>query len=338
MRNGKRSALGLCLTIGAVLLSALPVAGAPLQVQRRRTQGERGARETARSLKLDRNAYRTITVNLPGPVFYAALEEINEAGLAVGNYSLDEEFLTSFSYLWHDGQMTPLPYAPDPSAWVYMYGVNDRGLVFGTIGWDTSSKAAIFDVHRGKWTLLPDVVSRGETYPNNSGTRMNDSGSAVGFACNADFSACVGWVWNGSSYSLTTLEGTTAPWTGPLAINNAGDVVGQYLDADGYVHAYLQSGSKFTGLDVPGAADTYVNDINDRGEVLLDAIFESPSGSNRNYIWSKGLLTPLPDVQGAANTYTYGLNNRGDYCGRWYDPDGASHAFLALKETGDKSK
>jgi hypothetical protein len=329
MRYGKKFGLGFCLTIAAVLLSSLPAAGAPPQAHRRRTQGEHG---TIRFQKPDRSAWRAITIDLPGPNFYAALEEINEAGMAVGNYSGDEEGLTSYSYLWYDGRITPLPYAPDPNAWVYMYGINNRGQVFGTLGWETSSKAAVFDLHRGKWSFLPEVVSRGESYPNNMGTRMNDSGHAVGFACNVDYSGCVGWVWNGSSYSFITLEGTTAPWTGPLAINNRGDVVGQYLGADGHVHAYLQSGSRFSGLDVSGASDTYVNDIDDSGEILLDAIFES--GANRNYIWSRGTLTPLPNVEGAAATYTYGFNKRGDICGRWYDPDGGSHAFLALRTTG----
>jgi probable HAF family extracellular repeat protein len=334
MRNGHRSALGLCLAIGAVLIAALPLAGASPQVQRRRNPRGREIPERTASLKQENSAYRMVTIGVPGNTYYAALEEITEAGLAVGNYSLLPDASDSYSFLWQDGRITPLPYAEDPTAGVYMYGVNNRGLVIGTLFFPDYSKAAVFDVHRKKWTLFPDVTFKGERYQFSLGLRMNDSGHAVGFACKADWVTCVGWIWNGSAYSVAMLEPSLG-WVGPLAINNRGDVVGQTEDAEGHTHAYLQDGSRLISLDVPGAAYTYVNDINDEGEVLLDAVFgDDPTGPSQSYIWRKGTLSRLPNVDGARNTYAYGLNNQEDFCGRWYDPDGGSHAFLALKKDG----
>lgn len=337
MRYGKKATLGLCLAIGTVLLSALPLAGTPPQPQRRPNPAKPGRQEMTRYQKLDRSGYQVVAVDLPGNT-WLDLEDVNEAGLAVGNYSLfdDPNDLSDiYSFLWHGGRITPLPYPADPGAGVYMYGVNNRGLVIGTLFWTDHFKAAIFDLHHGKWTLLPDVAYQGESFPYSQGLRMNDHGQAVGFACNGAVTVCVGWIWNGSAYSVTAIQ-VSIGWVGPLAINNRDDVVGQTEDVDGHTHAYLQEGPRITSLDVPGASDTYVNDINDVGEILLDAFFEE-TGSNQNYLWSKGVLIPLTSPAGAEATYTYGLNNHGDYCGASYF-QGAWHGFLASRTSGEESK
>jgi hypothetical protein len=50
-------------------------------------------------------------------------------------------------------------------------------------------------------------------------------------------------------------------------INNRGDIVGYYDDADMVSHGYLLRGGVFTTLDFPGAFDTALLDINDGGVI-----------------------------------------------------------------------
>lgn len=275
--------------------------------------------------------YDFVTFDIPGG-YYDTLFGINKDGLAIGWYYDSADKPThSYSFLWRDGQETPTPIDYPGASIVYFGDVNNMGLAFGTIGSGSQTQAAVHDVSTKAWTLLPDVKGKNQ----NQARRMNNLGTGVGQACDGNWwhnaVNCVGWIWDGKKYSYTTLPGTDHPWTGPLAINDQNQVVGQYYDADKHTHAYLQEQSGITSLDVPGASDTYVNAVNNYGEILLDGFFAG--GANTNYIREKdGTLTPLPmPSPDAVNTYAYGLNDNGDYCGRWYDVKGESHPFAAYR-------
>ena len=60
--------------------------------------------------------------------------------------------------------------------------------------------------------------------------------------------------------------------TAPFGINNRGQVVGQYVDADGVLHGYLWKRKRgFETIDPPRGAGTVAADIDDRGHILLPA-------------------------------------------------------------------
>jgi hypothetical protein len=55
----------------------------------------------------------------------------------------------------------------------------------------------------------------------------------------------------------------------PLGVNNRGQVVGQYVDADLRCHGLLLSRGAFTTIDDPDALSTTgASDINDRGQIV----------------------------------------------------------------------
>lgn len=282
-----------------------------------------------------RSKYEFVTFDIPDG-YYDTLFGINNDGLAVGWYYDSADNPTRmFSFLWRNGVETQIEYHSAPI--VYVGDVNDRGLAFGTVGsGPDDTQAAVFDIHRNVWTLLPDVPGKNS----NQAMRMNNHGVGVGQACVAEGwttedHSCVSWIWDGKAYSYVTLPGTDQPWTGLLAINDRNQVVGQYYDYDKdgiqHTHSYLQDHSQIVVLDIRGAASTYVNAINNSGEILLDGFFAG--NANINYILKDGVLTRLPSFPSAdaVNTYAYGLNDRGDYCGRWYDAEGESHAFVAYR-------
>ena len=272
----------------------------------------------------DRNTYELLTVDVPGGI-YTTISAITNGRLAVGNYCTDVDCNGMQSFLWRQGKLEPLVYEAEI---VYMFDINNVGFVFGTVGSAEATHAALFQVSTLTWTLLPDVPQK----PMNYGFRMNQTGFAVGQACEGNWAVsvnCVSWIWNGTSYFFVpVLPGISANWTGTICINDWGQRAGQFLDGSGHLHGYILNGQQPTPVDMPGATDTRANDNNDLGHVLFDGFFAD--GSNQIYIWRKGVLTPLPGVDGAANTYSFGINGIEDYTGAWYDANGNGHGFIAF--------
>jgi probable HAF family extracellular repeat protein len=56
--------------------------------------------------------------------------------------------------------------------------------------------------------------------------------------------------------------------TAAFGINNRGQIVGQYGDASGRIHAFLLADGVFTPIEAPGAINTNASDINERGQVV----------------------------------------------------------------------
>jgi uncharacterized membrane protein len=56
--------------------------------------------------------------------------------------------------------------------------------------------------------------------------------------------------------------------TAPFGINNRGQIVGQYADAQG-LHAYLLHKGVYTTIDPPAGPGTTATDINDRGQIVI---------------------------------------------------------------------
>jgi hypothetical protein len=60
-----------------------------------------------------------------------------------------------------------------------------------------------------------------------------------------------------------------AEFTCALAINPAGEIVGQYKRADGIFHGYLLRNGVFTSIDFPGASSTFAAmGINEQGDIV----------------------------------------------------------------------
>jgi probable HAF family extracellular repeat protein len=58
------------------------------------------------------------------------------------------------------------------------------------------------------------------------------------------------------------------PGTFASGINDRGQIVGFYIDADGRGHGFLWDKGRFTPIDVPGAAASTATDINNRGQIV----------------------------------------------------------------------
>ena len=72
--------------------------------------------------------------------------------------------------------------------------------------------------------------------------------------------------------SLTVAEG----------INNAGQIAGLYVDADGNQHGFVLSNGVYTTIDVPGGTNTGVFSINAQGEIV--GSYDDAGGVTHGYV------------------------------------------------------
>jgi probable HAF family extracellular repeat protein len=115
-----------------------------------------------------------------------------------------------------------------------------------------------------------------------------------------------------SSYIHSTLDAPGFAGTAANGINDAGQIVGYVVDANGVHHAFLLSGGSYTTFDVPGSTQTYATGINNAGQIV--GFYSSPDGINHGFLLSGGNYTTL-DVPGANGTYAEGINSAGQVVG-----------------------
>src|SRR5262249_17272140 len=75
--------------------------------------------------------------------------------------------------------------------------------------------------------------------------------------------------WAKADYDFTTIDPPGATQTWANGINDAGQIVGTYRDADNHAHGFLLDvDGSYTTIDVPGATQTWANGINDAGQMV----------------------------------------------------------------------
>ena len=107
-------------------------------------------------------------------------------------------------------------------------------------------------------------------------------------------------------------------------VNDAGVMVGVYLDAKNAVHGFLMEGGSVTKVDVPGADSTYAQSINNLGNVAGD--FTNKQGQTLGFVRRSGKYEMLRCPHGE-QTYVTGMNSDGLIVGACIDGKGKSTAF-----------
>jgi probable HAF family extracellular repeat protein len=112
--------------------------------------------------------------------------------------------------------------------------------------------------------------------------------------------------------------------TAAYAINDAGQIVGQYTIGTGYPQGFLFSGGEFTSIDYPGAWETSAYGINNAGVIIGSYDVGSPTGTStvHGFVYQNGAFTTI-DFPAAANSWLSGINNDGVMSGV-YEPTGLS--------------
>lgn len=130
-------------------------------------------------------------------------------------------------------------------------------------------------------------------------------------------------------YVLTNVNVPSAA-TGTTIVNGINDhglMVGQYHDAGGKTHGFLDDSGTFTTIDYPGSAGTIANGINDDGTIA--GTYTEANGSTHGFVDDGGTFTAL-DYPGAkpGTTLGQGINDAGDVVGQYQDNGNKLHGFL----------
>ena len=108
---------------------------------------------------------------------------------------------------------------------------------------------------------------------------------------------------------IDTVIGGAPGGTYPTAINNAGQIVGYYVDSNNGLHGFLYSGGTFTTIDYPGSGDTNLWGINNYGDIVGDR-------NNQGFLYSGGNFSDIVDpLQTQNETIAYGINDPGQIVG-----------------------
>ena len=138
------------------------------------------------------------------------------------------------------------------------------------------------------------------------------------------------------TYTFTTRDvpGSLGGSTIASGINDAGQIVGQYMDAAGQ-HGFLYTpGAGFTSIDAPAATGgTYASGINNAGQIVGN--YYDSTGSH-GFLYTPGTgFTPVndPAASAAYGTNASGINNAGQIVGDYLDSTG-NHGFVYTPGTG----
>ena len=123
---------------------------------------------------------------------------------------------------------------------------------------------------------------------------------------------------------FTSIDVPGATETDANDINDAGVIVGFYVDPSGMDHGWVRVGGTFRNVDVPGAAGTFAYGINDSNQIV--GWYTDSGLAEHGFMLDKGTFTTI-DFPGASLTNVWSINGTGTVAGTYQDSSGVFHGF-----------
>ena len=156
---------------------------------------------------------------------------------------------------------------------------------------------------------------------------INSSGVAAGWCTNTSGTQ-IGFTWYKGTF--TDIHITGASLVNAVGINDAGSIVGTYVDSRGVQHGYLLEGSTLTTLDPPGTASLATAwGINNAGVITVYGA--NSSGDYLSFTTADKGTTYTPfhtPGEGAIGTAIHEINNNGDIVATYFDSSSNRHGVL----------
>jgi probable HAF family extracellular repeat protein len=228
---------------------------------------------------------------------------INNSGMIAGTTARADEDHKPAIWTEKDGlRVIELPegfIAAEP------HGISRSGEIVGTASREGSQQSFAFKYVDGKFTLLPEDHAKAMA--------VSSSGEIAGQAAEH----LVLW----KKDKATQLGGCCGGMA--HAMNDHGQIVGQFNDKDGHYAAFLwDAGHGLQSIAPPKAANSVALAINDTGHVLLQSF--TP---NAVYLWRAGKLTSVP-LSPEFASQPLGLNSCDVVVGEFGPASDFNHAFI----------
>ncbi len=270
--------------------------------------------------------YRFRTIDVPDATGTAAYG-INDAGAVVGRFfhpQLPGQFSLNHGFLLKNGQFTTIQYPPAPGddsdIAETAYDINNQGVIAGGYRIGHGFNYA-FLLEGGVYSTIPQPDP---TIYVSSANGITDAGTIAGTYISTRISDIHSYLLKQGNFSTIDVPDAIATYAN--GINNAEDVVGEYIGSDAKQHGYLSSGGSVTNIDRPGADTTTPYGINARGQI---AGAYREAGATHGFVLASGSYLTI-DYPGATSTEVFGINNKGEVVGDYLDADGRRHGFIAF--------
>jgi uncharacterized membrane protein len=129
------------------------------------------------------------------------------------------------------------------------------------------------------------------------------------------------------TFKFTTINVKGSEETDTYAINNAGVIVGDYIDSSGKMHGLKLVGRKVTNIDDPNATGgTICNDINSSDAIV--GSYVNSSGATKGFLYKNGKFTDVVPPGATTFSEANGINDQGEIVGDYDDSSGVDVGFL----------
>jgi probable HAF family extracellular repeat protein len=126
------------------------------------------------------------------------------------------------------------------------------------------------------------------------------------------------------TFTFKTIQIPGAQDTSVYGVNNAGVMVGSYVDSAGQRHGFMLTGRTLTNIDDPKGTNTYCFRINKTGEIVGD--YATAHGQLQAFSYQGGTFTDISPA-GSTSSQALGINDLGQINGNFVDANGV-HGFI----------
>ena len=196
----------------------------------------------------------------------------------------------------------------DPTGGTQPRGINKKGYITGIDDVGSGNPVDYIPYERNPAGTITDVTMNGS--PLNYLVQGIDKKGTFAGSYEDPSGNILGYTGKNAQYKKgITLAGITTTAVAGRGINDQGDIVGWYADANGVQHGFLLSGKKATTIDDPGGA-TNLEGINNKGEI--SGLYTDTSGNRHGFTYEiKSKKFTELTVPNSTYVEVWGLNDKG---------------------------
>lgn len=216
------------------------------------------------------------------------------------------------------------------------FGVNDAGLISGTLTIGAQNQGYVFDTFTSTYTIIniPGASSTQVIGINNSDQIVGDyvtSAGSFGFVLNRSSFLSSG------AFTTINVSGAGPSGTAALGINSFGDISGAWTNGSNVTKGFLYQNGSFINTAISNSPSfTNLFGINDVG--MASGYTAEPVNVRQGFTYdiATGTFTPLT-FPGSIRTIAQGINNAGEVVGIYTLPDNSQWGFTYSLANGYQS-
>ena len=232
--------------------------------------------------------------------------DINSSSKVTGFILIGEEINAA---IWDNGTVIPIAINSQSAA----VAINDAGqIIINSVNDDGLAQAYLYDLAEEKFIPITNLDSATSTENGAYVVDINNNGQVLGYGLTPEGNL-EAFIWKDNSLEfLGTLGGLLSI---PIAINDAGDVIGiSETSTSEQLTGFIYKDGTINNLDAGQGFITLPKAFNENGEVVgiyapIEDKFADPNLSGA-FLWSEGELTDLGSL-GGSGTLPLDINNEG---------------------------